>query len=35
MQSARLDESPAGVKIAGSNINTLRYTDKTTFKAES
>ena len=35
MQNAGLDESPAGIKTAGSNINNLRYTDETTFKAES
>ena len=35
MQNAGLDESPARIKTAGSNINNLRYTDETTFKAES
>ena len=30
-----LDESQAGVQIAGSNINNLRYIDDTTLKAES
>ena len=30
MQDARLDESQAGIKIAGSNINNLRYADTTT-----
>ena len=35
MQNARLDEAQAGIKIAGRNINNLRYTDNTTFKAES
>ena len=35
MQNARLDEAQAGIKIAGRNINNLRYTDDTTFKAES
>ena len=35
MQSARLDESQAGIKIAGRNINNVRYTDDTTLKAES
>ena len=35
MRNAGLDESPAGIKTAGSNINNLRYTDETTFKAES
>ena len=32
---ARLDEAQAGIKIAGRNINNLRYTDDTTFMAES
>ena len=32
---ARLDESQAGIKIAGRNINNLRYADVTTFRAES
>ena len=35
MQSARLDEVQAGIKIAGRNINNLRYADDTTFMAES
>ena len=35
MQNARLDESQAGIKIAGININNLRYTDDTTLMAES
>ena len=35
MQNARLDDSQAGIKIAGSNINNLRYTDDTTLTAES
>ena len=35
MQNARLDGSQAGIKIAGSNINNLRYTDDTTLVAES
>ena len=30
MQYARLDEAQAGIKIAGRNINNLRYTDDTT-----
>ena len=30
-----MDESQAGIKIAGRNINNLRYTDDTTFIAES
>ena len=33
--NARLDESQAGIKIAGRNINHLRYADDTTLKAES
>ena len=35
MQDARLDEAQAGIKIAGRNINNLRYDDDTTFMAES
>jgi len=35
MQNARLDEAQAGVKIARSNINYLRYADNTTLMAES
>ena len=35
MQNARLDEAQAGVKIARRNISNLRYTDDTTFMAES
>ena len=35
MQNARLDEVQAGIKIAGRNINNLRYADDTTFMAES
>ena len=35
MRNARLDETQAGVKIAGGNINNLRYTDDTTLIAES
>ena len=34
MQNARLDEAQAGIKIAGRNINNLRYTDDTTIMAE-
>ena len=30
MQNARLDDSQAGIKIAGRNINNLRYVDDTT-----
>ena len=33
--NAGLDEAQAGIKIAGRNINNLRYADDTTFKAES
>ena len=33
--NARLDEAQAGIKIAGRNINNLRYTDDTTLVAES
>ena len=33
--NARLDESQAGNKIAGRNINNLRYEDDTTFMTES
>ena len=35
MQNAGLDEAQTGVKISGRNINNLRYTDCTTFMAES
>ena len=35
IQNASLDESQAGSKIAGRNINNLRYADDTTLKAES
>ena len=35
MQNARLDEAQAGFKIAGKNINNLRYADDTTLMAES
>ena len=34
MQNAALDEVQAGIKIAGRNINNLRYTDDTTLMAE-
>ena len=34
-QNARLDEAQAGIKIAGRNINSLRYTDDTTLMTES
>ena len=33
--NARLDEAQAGIKIAGRNINNLRYADNTTLMAES
>ena len=33
MRNDRLDEAQAGIKIAGRNINNLRYTDDTTFMA--
>ena len=35
MRNAGLDESRAGIKIAGRNINNLRYADDTTVMAES
>ena len=35
MQNAGLEEAQAGIKIAGGNINNLRYTDDTTLMAES
>jgi len=35
MRNARLDETQAGIKIAGRNINNLRYADDTTLVAES
>ena len=35
MRNARLDEAQAGIKIAGRNINNLRYVDYTTLIAES
>ena len=35
MQNAKLDESQAGIKISGRNINNLRYADGTTLMAES
>ena len=34
MQNARLHEAQAGIKIAGRNINKLRYADDTTLMAE-
>ena len=35
MRNVRLDESQAGIKIAGRNINNLRYADDTTLMAKS
>ena len=35
MRNARLDEAQAGIKIAGRNVNNLRYADDTTIMAES
>ena len=35
MRNARLDESQAGIKIVGRNINHLRYADNTTLMAEN
>ena len=35
MWNARLDEAQAGIKIAGKNINNLRYADDTTLMEES
>ena len=35
MRNAGLEETQAGIKIAGRNINNLRYTDDTTLTAES
>ena len=34
MRNAGLDEAQAGIKIAGRNINNLRYADDTTLRAE-
>ena len=34
MRNAGVDEAQAGIKIAGRNINNLRYADDTTFRAE-
>ena len=34
MRNARVDEAQAGIKIAGRNINNLRYADDTTLVAE-
>ena len=35
MRKARLEEAQVGIKIAGRNINNLRYADDTTLTAES
>ena len=35
MWNTRLDEEQDGIKIAGSNVNNLRYADDTTLMAES
>ena len=35
MRNAKLDKAQAGIKIAGRNINNLRYTDNITFMSES
>ena len=35
MRNARLDDAQAGIKIAGRNINNLRYADDTTLMAQS
>ena len=35
MRNAGLEEAPAGIKIAGRNINNLRYADNTTLMAKS
>ena len=35
MRNARLDETQAGIKIAGRNVNNLRYADVTSLMAES
>ena len=35
MRNAELEEAQAGIKIAGTNINNLRYADDTTLMAES
>ena len=35
MRNAKLDEAQAGIKVAGRNINNLRYADDTTLMAES
>ena len=35
MRNARLDDSQAGIKIAGTDINNFRYADDTTLMAEN
>ena len=35
MRNTRLEEAQAGIRIAGSNINNLRYADDTTLMAEN
>ena len=35
MQNARLDNSQAGIKISGRNVNNFRYANETTLMAES
>ena len=35
MRNAGMDKAQAGIKIAGTNINNLRYADDTTLMAES
>ena len=35
MRNAGLDEAQAGIKVAGRNVNNLRYADNTTLMAES
>ena len=35
MRNARLDEAQTGIKVAGKNINNLRYADDTTLMAKS
>ena len=35
MRNAELDEAPTGIKIAGRNINNLRYADDTILRGES
>ena len=35
MKNAGLDEAQAGIKMAGRNINNVRYTDDTTIMAEN